>query len=110
MEGPNFNVERSIFEIFVTGQSEHKETIFAGPESKINSTITVGRGLVFSNDFQKYIDLKKKIAQYDFEPFTIQTLEKGGEPFSAKNKTELMEYLLKEGKKGLSVQRYKGSR
>jgi len=108
VEGPNFNVERSIFEILVTGQNEHKETIFAGPESKINSTIKVGRGFVFSNDFQKYIDLKKKIAQYDFEPFTVQTLEKSGEPFSAKNKTELMEYLLKEGKKGLSVQRYKG--
>jgi DNA gyrase subunit B len=94
--------------MFVTGQIEHKETIFAGPESKINSTIKVGRGLVFSNDFQKFVDLKKKIAKYDFEPFTIKTLEKEGEPFSAKNKAELMDYLLKEGKKGLSVQRYKG--
>ena len=108
VEGPNLNAERSIFEIFVTGQSEHKETIFAGPESKINSTIKVGRGLVFSSDFQKYIDLKKKIATYDFAPFTIQTLEKEGAPFSAKTKAELMDYLLQEGKKGLSVQRYKG--
>jgi DNA gyrase subunit B len=108
VEGPKLNTENGIFEIFVTGQSEHKETIFAGPESKINSTIKVGRGLVFSHDFQKYIDLKKKIAKYDFAPFTIQALEKEGTPFSAKNKTELMDYLLAEGKKGLSVQRYKG--
>jgi DNA gyrase subunit B len=108
VEGPSFNAERSIFEIFVTGQSERTETIFIGPESKMNSTIKVGRGLVFSNDFQKYIDLKKKIAKYDFAPFTIQTIEKEGEPFRAQNKVELMDYLLKEGKKGLSVQRYKG--
>ena len=108
VEGPSFNAERSIYEILVTGQSEHKETIFAGPESKINSTIKVGRGLIFSNDFQKYIDLKKKIAKYDFAPFIVQGLEKETDSFSAKTKVELMEYLLKEGKKGLSVQRYKG--
>jgi DNA gyrase subunit B len=108
VEGPSFNAERSIFEIFVTGQSERTETIFIGPVSKMNSTIKVGRGLVFSNDFQKYIDLKKKIAKYDFAPFTIQTIEKEGESFRAQNKVELMDYLLKEGKKGLSVQRYKG--
>jgi DNA gyrase subunit B len=72
------------------------------------SSIKIGRGLIYSNEFQKCIDLKKKISKYDEAPFSVHSNEKDSEPFLAKNKEELLECLLKEGKKGLSVQRYKG--
>jgi DNA gyrase subunit B len=74
----------------------------------MSSSIKVGRGLISSNEFQKCIDLKKKISAYNHAPFAVHSNEKDGEAFKARNKEELLDYLLKEGKKGLSVQRYKG--
>jgi DNA gyrase subunit B len=41
-------------------------------------------------------------------PFWVHLNEKEGEIFVAQNKEELHEHLLKEGKKGISLQRYKG--
>jgi DNA gyrase subunit B len=82
--------------------------LFAGPDSKAHSSIKIGRGLIYSNDFQKCVDLKKKISQFNFSPFTVYANEKDREAFTASNKEELLEHLLNEGKKGLSVQRYKG--
>jgi DNA gyrase subunit B len=82
--------------------------LFSGPDAKSPSSVKIGRGLIYSNDFQKCVDLKKKISLYDFPPFNVRLNEKKEETFVARNKEELHEYLIKEGKKGLSVQRYKG--
>jgi DNA gyrase subunit B len=70
--------------------------------------VKIGRGLVYSNDFQKCIDLKNKMTKYDSPPFTVCSREKEGEAFHAPNKEALLDFLLKEGKKGLTLQRYKG--
>ena len=107
-EGPTFNADRGVFELHLKGRDEATDALFAGPASRQQGTIKIGRGLIYSNEFQKCIDLKKKIARYDVGPFTVRSTEKGGEPFTAANREELLDYLLKEGKKGLSVQRYKG--
>ena len=108
VEGPAFNADRGVFELHVKNPDEATEAIFAGPGSRLRSSIKIGRGLIYSNEFQKCIDLKKKIAKYDTGPFTVRSAEKGGEPFSAAGREELLDHLLKEGKKGLAVQRYKG--
>jgi len=108
VEGPSFNGERGVFELFVSGQQNRAETLFAGPSSKNQSSIKIGRGLIYSNDFQKCIDLKKKIAPFDQTPFKVCLNEKSDATFVARSKEELHDHLIKEGKKGLSIQRYKG--
>jgi DNA gyrase subunit B len=108
VEGPSFNTERGVFELLVSEQEETPKAVFSGSDSRIQSNIKIGRGLIYSNDFQKYIDLKKKISKFDAAPFTVYTNDKEGERFIARSKEELHDYLLREGKKGLSVQRYKG--
>jgi DNA gyrase subunit B len=108
VEGPTLNAERGVHELFVSSQHPGGDLLFFGPESRMYSSIKIGRGLISSNEFQKCIDLKKKISVYNQEPFVVHSNEKDGEEFKAKNKEELLDYLLKEGKKGLSVQRYKG--
>ncbi len=108
VEGPSFNTERGVYELFVSRPDDNREMLFSGPDSKTQSSIKIGRGLIYSNDFQKCIDLKKKISKYNIAPFTLYTNEKDGDSFAARNKEELLEHLMKEGKKGLSVQRYKG--
>jgi len=108
VEGPRFNAERGVLELFVSGHHETEEMLFTGPDSKAHSSIKIGRGLIYSNDFQKCVDLKKKISQFNFSPFTVYTNEKDREAFTASNREKLLEHLLNEGKKGLSVQRYKG--
>ncbi len=107
-EGPSFNSERGVYELFVGAPVGQAEAIFAAAHSQAASSLKIGRGLIYSGEFQKFIDLSKKIAAYDTPPFTIQSLEKEGDSIVATSKLELMDYLLKEGKKGLSVQRYKG--
>ncbi|MGE5257066.1 MAG: DNA gyrase subunit B, partial [Hyphomicrobiales bacterium] len=108
VEGPSLNAERGVYELLVSSQHPGGDLLFFGPESRMYSSIKIGRGLISSNEFQKCIDLKKKIIVYNQEPFVVHSNEKDAEEFKAKNKEELLDYLLKEGKKGLSVQRYKG--
>ena len=108
VEGPAFNADRGVFELVIKNKAAATEALFAGPESKLRGSIKIGRGLIYSNEFQKCIDLKKKIAKYDAGPFTVHSTDKGGELFKAAGREELLDHLLKEGKKGLAVQRYKG--
>jgi len=50
----------------------------------------------------------KNIEKYNFPPFNVFSKDKEGAPDSAQNKLELLDLLLKQGKKGINVQRYKG--
>jgi DNA gyrase subunit B len=108
VEGPIMNAERGVFELMVASSQESAEPIFAGPESRASATVKIGRGLIYSNDFQKCVDLKKKIAPLDEPPFDVRSKDNEAQAFSARSKEALLAYLLQEGKKGLSVQRYKG--
>jgi DNA gyrase subunit B len=108
VEGPAFNADRGVFELVIKNKAAATVALFAGPESKLRGSIKIGRGLIYSNEFQKCIDLKRKIAKYDAGPFTVHSTDKGGERFKAAGREELLDHLLKEGKKGLAVQRYKG--
>ncbi|MFH1674590.1 MAG: DNA topoisomerase (ATP-hydrolyzing) subunit B [Pseudomonadota bacterium] len=69
-------------------------------------TIKIGWSLISSTDFQKAYELGTYILSLDYPPFTIINEKK--ESISVKSKEGLLEQLMEEGKKGLSIQRYKG--
>lgn len=66
----------------------------------------IGLSLISSADFQRAYELGIQIKTLDDPPFTI--INKKEEHTSVNSKELLFEYLMEEGKKGLSIQRYKG--
>ena len=107
----NFSEERGVFEMTVTGMdAEQDSEMRYEPTGKSYGSVKIGRGLIYSNDFQKCLSLAKNIFKYDFPPFTVfyKETDKQGEPQIAKNKSELLNLFMQEGKKGLTIQRYKG--
>jgi DNA gyrase subunit B len=70
--------------------------------------VKIGRDLVFSTDFQKARIIGQKIVKYDQPPFAVSSKEKEDDVITFQNKKELLHHLIEEGKKGISVQRYKG--
>jgi DNA gyrase subunit B len=52
--------------------------------------------------------LGKKIAEFDYPPFSILSKDKSETPVSVGDKKLLISFMIEEGKKGISVQRYKG--
>jgi DNA gyrase subunit B len=71
-------------------------------------TIKIGRGLIYSSDFLKCTAAGKKILKKDHPPFTVFGADSKGDPVQIADKTQLLNYMLEEGKKGISIQRYKG--
>ena len=105
----DWSEERDVFELIITGHSSLQEEEFiAGPASRSFTPIKIGRGLIYSSDYQKCFLTGNNIAKYDFPPFKIYTKESDSLADTAQNKRELFDMLLKEGKKGINVQRYKG--
>ena len=76
--------------------------------SKHKLNFKIGRWMVFSNEFQKLNAIGQEIFKYDFPPYIIKYIEKDDKEIKIENKEKLLEYMLEEGKKGISVQRYKG--
>jgi len=104
-----WNEERDVYEMTVTGHEGIKEEDDnIGPFEKAFIPIIIGRGLIYSQDFQKCLLAGKNIEKYNFPPFNVFSKDKEGAPDSAQNKLELLDLLLKQGKKGINVQRYKG--
>ena len=105
----NWNQERGVFEIKITGKNgDGEEQLISGPAGRMFTPIKIGRGFIYSTNFQKLVDLTKKISKYDRPPFRLceKDASEKGEPIP--DKESLLEKLLSEGKKGLSIQRYKG--
>jgi DNA gyrase subunit B len=111
VEELKFSEERSIYEMTISGMSavEDDEKLYQPGDPSMGS-LKIGRGLVYSNDFQKCLHLAKNILKYDFPPFAVsqKDKEKKEEPQIAKNKSEVLEIFMRDGKKGLTIQRYKG--
>jgi DNA gyrase subunit B len=111
VEELKFSDERSVFEMTVKSNSdEGADALLHEPTGKSAGSVRIGRGLVYSNDFQKCLNLGKNILKYDFPPFEVsfKDKEKSDEPQIAQNKSELLDIFMREGKKGLTIQRYKG--
>jgi DNA gyrase subunit B len=105
----NWNEARGIYELMVTGHygTEDEESL-SGPMAESFAPIKIGRGLIYSNNYQKCLLTGKNIKQHDFPPFNIFTIDKEEPAGTAQDKKELLDLLFKEGKKGINVQRYKG--
>jgi DNA gyrase subunit B len=106
-----FSEERGIFEMVVNGIiAQEEQQLISEPTGKSFGSLKIGRGLIYSGDFQKCLDLWKNILKYDSPPFKVSSkdTEKDAESLVARDKTELLEIFMSDGKKGLSIQRYKG--
>jgi DNA gyrase subunit B len=104
-----WNEERDVYEITLSGSDGAPEGgVIIGPADKSAGFIKISRSLIYANDYQKCMLSSKNIAKYDFPPFQVSTKDKENEAFTAKEKQELLDLLMTEGKKGVNVQRYKG--
>ena len=108
VEPPSWSDEREIYEMAVSGPDTGPENkLIAHLADKMFKPIKIGRGLIYSTDYQKCLSISKNIARYDLAPVLIFSQSKD-DPVTVRSKEELIEFLLREGKKGLNVQRYKG--
>ncbi|MGD2268887.1 MAG: DNA topoisomerase (ATP-hydrolyzing) subunit B [Desulfobacterales bacterium] len=106
---PCWNDERNVYEMLVTPSPEvQQERVFQDTAGKEIKTITIGRGLIYSKDFQSLFVTGKKILKYDKPPFTVEDQADETDSVIIRDKNSLLKYFIDEGKKGLVVQRYKG--
>ena len=99
--------ERDIYELHLSrpGKKKSEEDI---TETGAVAHIKIGRGLVYSDNYQKVLVLGKKIQPYDGKKYEVFQGEKLEDPIEVEGKVKLLDLLIEEGKKGISVQRYKG--
>lgn len=100
----SWNIERNIYEMIVT----YHDGITTNQIKDIDKHVKIGRGLVYSPNFQKSMIVGKKIIEYDKPPFVVVNGEKESDSIVINDKKELLSFLIEEGKKGIGVQRYKG--
>ena len=70
----------------------------------------VGRVLIYSQDYQQAYELRKTLKIYDQSTFSVKnkSTESEDKSVTLDSTRALHDYLLAEGKKGISIQRYKG--
>lgn len=93
---PVWNDERGNYQIIINVSEERAKPVI------------VGRGLIFSKDYQKSVSVGRKLLFLDYPPFKVFNANDKEEDILIKDKKELLGYLNEEGKKGLNIQRYKG--
>ena len=104
-----WNSDRSVYELIVSApMADQKAYPFVSPTAQTSQPVKIGRGLIYSENYQKCLVLTKNIFKYDTPPFTVYPKEKESESNQFNDKRELLSFLIEEGKKGLQVQRYKG--
>ena len=99
-----------IFEIIIKGKTAGDDDLLSGLSGQPGGPVKIGRGLVYSNDYQHCLNLSKNIIKHDLPPFTVahKNKDKQTEPQTAKDKMELLDIFMRDGKKGITIQRYKG--
>ncbi|OPL15414.1 MAG: DNA gyrase subunit B [delta proteobacterium ML8_D] len=104
-----WNDERNIYEMTVippfNGNQKQFSTDLAG---KNITSVIIGRSLIYSNDFQKLIVLRKNIFKYDSPPFLVFNKDNKTDLVCIPDKASFLSFMITEGKKGLGIQRYKG--
>ncbi len=113
-DDPQYNEERNVNELIVSpALSDEVEEMFREISDKKQISVKIGRSLIHSRDYQSAMILFKTISRYDADRFNVYVVPKEGkeearDPVVVESKQELIQHLLEEGKKGLSIQRYKG--
>ncbi|MCB2166339.1 MAG: DNA topoisomerase (ATP-hydrolyzing) subunit B [Deltaproteobacteria bacterium] len=110
LEEPLWDGEKGMFEFTVTSRKIDAASQEAGFDiiGQSFAPVRIGRGLIHSKDYQQCLVLVGNFKSYDQPPFDI--IDKEGKPVSSQvsDRQKLLNFLLEEGKKGLSIQRYKG--
>ena len=104
-----WNAERSVYNFMVTSPvNTHSTDMLYEKSERGKKPVKIGRGLVYSKDFQTSLILSKNILKYDNPPFVVVNTGSDADSVQIDNKKQLLSYLFDEGKKGLGIQRYKG--
>ncbi len=104
-----WNEERKVFEMFINGQGNGaSDSLISDPSDTSAVPLRLGPGLIYSSVFQKCLLVGKKINKYDQAPFTIHGKDDKIEAVTAADKSALLDIFMQAGKKGMSIQRYKG--
>jgi len=106
--GVNWDSERELYEMFVQPLPDGEEGMDSSLAGQAALPVKIGQGLIYSKDYQKCLLATAKIGVHDYAAYSIRNSDGRGEPHVAGTKRELFDYLLDEGKRGLSMQRYKG--
>jgi len=105
----HFNDERNLYEFSVLpGEEKTINGFITNLSGKDIKRVRIGRDLVYSSIFQKTMVLGKKIYKYDKPPFYVFSKDNEKDLLCFEDKKSLLLFLMEEGKKGMSVQRYKG--
>lgn len=104
-----WNEERAVFELMVYSPViQEKKAATDSQGTRKYKPVKIGRGLIYSADYQKVFELGQKIFFFDHPPFQIRQPDSESPPQQAENKGWLLHTMMEEGKKGIGVQRYKG--
>ncbi|MBU0985762.1 MAG: DNA topoisomerase (ATP-hydrolyzing) subunit B [Proteobacteria bacterium] len=103
-----WNPERSVFNLMVTSiRSQAENGLYNTPEKHVKP-VKIGRGLIYSKDFQECLILGQNILKYNTPPFVVFSNNNESDSVKIENKKDLLAHLIEEGKKGIGIQRYKG--
>jgi len=109
VEKLHWSEERGVYELFVKGyEKPGSSKIVVDLLAKDFKPVKIGRGMIYSSDYQKCWNKAGNIMRYDFPPFRVFVKDRQEPSFVAEDKTRLLEMMIREGKKGLNIQRYKG--
>jgi len=101
--------ERGLYQMFVNPVVVDDPNDFSlNTKGSEPNPIRIGRGLVSSKDYQKGFITGCKIFDVDKPPFKVYQAGNNSDVSVVDDKRELLTYFNEEGKKGISVQRYKG--
>ena len=96
----NWNPDRNVYDLYILPPDDAND-FDANP-------IKIGKGLLYSKEYQNLLMLHKKNSQLNKPPFKIYHKDKEKDPVEFKDMTKMFYYLIEESKKGLGIQRYKG--
>jgi len=103
-----YNEQRNVYEFMVNLNDEiQDEDLFSETKQSKIKPVKIGRSLLHSNDFQKILLMRKKTFNFN-PPFSLFVEGKKDDPVVVEDKKQFFHLLIEEGKKGLSIQRYKG--
>jgi DNA gyrase subunit B len=96
---PEWQQEREVYEILIEGSED---------KSKQKRMTKIGRGLIYSSNYQKCILNGQKIFSVSKPPFIVFKGENKEESYTTDDLESLLDFIKDEGKKGIQIQRYKG--
>ena len=104
----SWNSERNTHRLMVIPSVEKKDDILFNLNNTNYKPLIIGIDLIYSSIYQKSFAIGQDIFKYDYPPFLILSGADEKEEIAVESKQKLFSHIIEEGKKGLSVQRYKG--